>query len=113
MPSIGGGARPYMPLYHRLESPTQTPADARRQAASGEMWGRTPRGGLKPTVQAFRGPLPPGCRGVEFETTIPPTKINPLSGEVRWRKGGAGVISKQSDGEEFAVIRCRVTKIVP
>ena len=51
-------------VYHRLESPTQTAETAMLQQQSGEVWGATPRGGFTPTVQAFRGALPGGERGI-------------------------------------------------
>jgi hypothetical protein len=58
--------------FCRCESPTQTKADAQLQQASGEIWGRTPRGGMEPTVQAYPWPLAADTRGIEFTTdTIP------------------------------------------
>lgn len=96
--------------FHRLESPTQTPDVARMQEASGEVWGRTPRGGDVPQVQAYSGPLPEGARGVEFTTNTPPSSVNALSGEARWRQGDAGVSSREQNGSDFAVIQCAVTK---
>jgi hypothetical protein len=59
-------------VYHRLESPTQTPADAARQQATGEIWGRPAQWSLIPKVKAYRGPLPAGARGIEFVTDVPP-----------------------------------------
>lgn len=61
-------------VYHRLESNTQTPADARRQAGSGELWGAPPWNSDIPTVKAYTGSLPPGARGVEFECHVPPDR---------------------------------------
>ena len=58
------------------------PADAVRQAASGEIWGRTPFGSAWPQAQAYRGSLPPGTRGIEFMTAVPDV---PISYEVRSR----------------------------
>lgn len=46
--------------------------DARQQEASGEMWGRHPSSGFAPMVEAYRGPLPVGKRGVEFITDVSP-----------------------------------------
>lgn len=65
------------PRYHRLESPTQTADTAKLQEQSGEIWGRTPQGGREPAVQAYLGPLPPGKRGIEFTTGIPPNPGSP------------------------------------
>src|SRR5947209_1015424 len=58
-------------LYHRLESPTQTPETARQQEQSGEIWGRAPQQSSIPAVQAYVGPLPVGARGIEFYTDTP------------------------------------------
>jgi RHS repeat-associated protein len=96
--------------FHRLESPTQTAEIAAAQQASGEIWGRTPRGGDVPTVQAYEGPLPEGTRGVEFTTDAPPSSVNPGSSEARWREGSPGVESRTVNGEDFAVIGCTVTR---
>jgi hypothetical protein len=59
-------------VYHRLESPTQSLLDAARQQASGEIWGRAPRGSDIPKVKAYPGPLPAGRRGIEFITEAAP-----------------------------------------
>jgi hypothetical protein len=57
--------------FHRLESPTQTPATAALQEANGEVWRATARGGLNPAVKAYRGPLPPGARGGRVHDSRP------------------------------------------
>ena len=59
-------------LYHRLESPSQSPADAAQQQISGEIWGQASIWSATPKVKAYRGPLLPGKRGVEFVTDVPP-----------------------------------------
>lgn len=84
------GRAPGARVYHRLESPTQTPADAARQAASGELWGRPPRGSDIPAAQAYVGPLPPGARGTEFTTATPPDPGSP-PGQAYWRGPRPGV----------------------
>jgi hypothetical protein len=58
--------------YHRLDSPTQTPFDAIKQVESQEIWGKTPRTGYLPKVQAYLGSLPSDVRGIEFTTDIEP-----------------------------------------
>lgn len=45
--------------YHRLESSKQTPADAKAQVASGEIWGLPARWSAIPCVKAYRPGLPP------------------------------------------------------
>jgi hypothetical protein len=62
-------------LYHRLESPTQTPEIAREQMRTGEIWGRPlnfPYCSDIPKVKAYNGSLPLGARGIEFTTEIQP-----------------------------------------
>lgn len=93
------------PVYHRLESPTQTPVDAARQIASGEIWGRAPMSSQIPKVKAYRGPLPPGARRVEFTTEVPPDPdATPL--RVDWSGPRPGVAV---DGE-FAKIEVTITR---
>ena len=99
----GGAAQ----KFHRLESPTQTPATARQQVASQEIWGKTPRGGIHPTVQAYRGPLPRGARGVEFETDVP---TNNPHGPPGWSVGGGGARPGLREEDGFAKLCVRVTK---
>ena len=101
---MAGGERAAR-VYHRLESPTQTPADAARQEASGEIWGRAPRGGTTPKVKAYPGPLPPGTRGIEFTTDVPP---DPGSAPKRpdWSGPRPGVVIEG----DFAKIKVVVTK---
>lgn len=92
--------------FYRLESPTQTPADAALQAASDEMWGREARGGIRPQVKAFVGPLPAGRRGVEFYTdTAPDPNGHPI--EARWSPSPHG--NAMSTGD-FATIAVKVTR---
>lgn len=96
--------------FHRLENAsTQTPATAAAQQASGEIWGRTPRGGMEPTVQAYAGPLPQGARGVEFTTDVPPSAVNTMNGEARWYQSAPGVESRTANGNDYAAIKCTVT----
>jgi hypothetical protein len=68
-----------------LESDTQTPEDAARQEASGEIWGRIGLGNRGPKVKAYNGPLPDGDRGIEFET-----QITPDPGCPPWRSNWSG-----------------------
>lgn len=77
-------------LYHRLESPTQTAADARAQAASGEVWGLAARFSNVPKVKAYEGPLPADARGVEFSTDVAPDPGCP-PGQAFWGPANSGV----------------------
>ena len=99
--------------FHRPETPTQTPAVALKQVASGEIWGRTPKnGGLGPTVQAYPGMLAKE-RGIEFTTEIVPhPNSSPL--EARWYlRLTAGVQRRCEGGEEFACITAVVKNLQP
>jgi hypothetical protein len=92
-------------IYHRLESPTQTPEVAAKQEATGEVWGRAARGSDLAKVKAYAGPLPAGRRGVEFTTDMPPDEGCPPDLPT-WRAGREGVTVEG----DYARIRVRVTK---
>jgi len=98
--------------FHRRETPTQTKEDAVLQTQSGEIWGKTPRGGNLPTVQAYAGNLP-GGRGIEFHTEIEP---NPSGSpyEARWYLGlTPGVVQRERDGVDYACISACVDNKQP
>jgi hypothetical protein len=46
-----------------------------KQLLSGEVWGKTPRWGRVPAVEAFRGPLKEGEKGIEFWSFQPPDNV--------------------------------------
>jgi RHS repeat-associated protein len=77
-------------VFHRLESPTQTVADAMAQQASRELWGKGYRDSGVPYVQAYTGPLPPGARGIEFVTSAQGFKYS-KPGAVMFVPGQPGV----------------------
>ena len=58
--------------FNREESTTQDSATALQQVATGEIWGKTPRFGTVPTVEAYGGQLKATLRGIEFSTPIQP-----------------------------------------
>lgn len=99
------GAPPRPRVYHRRASPTQTPEDAARQKASGELWGRPPLGSTIPAVQAYVGPLPPGAQGIEFATDVVPDPGAP-PGQAYWRGPRAGV----TVDNDVAMIRIVITR---
>ncbi|MDR2985332.1 MAG: hypothetical protein LBV34_10880, partial [Nocardiopsaceae bacterium] len=86
--------------FYRLETSTQTPEVAAQQEASGQIWGRTPFGGIKPAVQAYPGALPEGERGIEFFTDVAPD--SPYGPIAQWTGPRAGV--EVDENEEFAKI---------
>ena len=94
--------------YHRRQSPTQTPEHARLQQESGELWGKAPRYGRTPAVQAFRGPLPAGVPGIEFATPVRPDSDG--GALVYWSSGRPDVETFELNGEEYAKIPIVVTK---
>ncbi len=94
--------------FHRRKSPTQTDETALLQVKSAEIWGRTPRGGFVPTVQAYPGPIEPGKLGVDFDTTVDP-KPNGSPFEARWYLGETpGVEERWKGDEQFASIAAKV-----
>jgi hypothetical protein len=104
---------PIVGHFSRRETRTQTRADAIAQVRSGEIWGRTPKDGIEPAVQAYVGPLRGGARGIEFTTeTAPHPNWSPF--EVRWYLTlTPGVQRRWHNGEEFACILANVTNLQP
>jgi hypothetical protein len=91
--------------YHRIRSPTQTTDDAGRQEATAEIWGKEARGGNRPKVKAYVGPLPEGSSGIEFETDVAPDRGCP-PGQAYWSGPRPGVVV---DGD-YAKISVTVTR---
>ena len=72
--------------YHRLRSQSQTSELGSIQEKSLEIWGRAARNFYQspfPKVQAYKGPLPTGAKGIEFTTTTAPDTGSP-PGIVSW-----------------------------
>jgi len=89
-----------------LASPTQTAEDARKQAASREIWGTIPRLGRWPRVEAYAGGLPAGAVGIEFYTFDEPDR-NGRTSLPTW----TGVVRPDIQvSDEFAKIRCVITR---
>jgi hypothetical protein len=82
-------------IYHRIETSTQTPEDARRQVETSEIWGQASRYSDSPKVKAYVGPLPEGKKGVEFDTDVPSDPGCP-PGQAHWTPPREGV---RLDGE--------------
>lgn len=102
----------YSGTFCRWESTTQTARIAVIQVRTGEIWGKTPRGGLYPTVQAYPGGLG-GRRGIEFVTGIAPHSMS-APHEARWYYPlTPGVELRQSGGQDFACIKASVTNYQP
>ncbi|MEW2545049.1 RHS repeat-associated core domain-containing protein [Streptomyces sp. NPDC047002] len=98
--------------FHRKGSRTQGSAVAQMQIDSGELWGRTPRFAPRPTVQAYRGPLPPDAKSgsIEFYTTVKPKpQKNSIKGYVEWEEGYEDVRSFLKDGDDWAAIPIIIT----
>jgi hypothetical protein len=94
--------------FHRLESPTQTVADAKLQQSSNEIWGKPPANTAQsnlPCVKAYRNNLPSGQRGVDFDTPVGPTPGGGSPLDARWYDGTAGVLRRTDPaGTVFAAI---------
>ncbi|MDT0530454.1 polymorphic toxin-type HINT domain-containing protein [Micromonospora sp. DSM 115977] len=102
------GDRLYGP-YHRLKSPTQGDDVAAQMSEGGELWGNVSRVSFqdRPMVQAYRGALPAGKRGVEFYTPVKPlSPRNSPPGEARWVAGMPGVRVE----DDYAKIKIIVTR---
>ena len=78
-------------LYHRPESPTQTPENAARQQQLLEVRAVAMRGTTVTRVRAYVGRLPKGARGVEFDTDVTPDEGSP-PGEARWTGPRLGIV---------------------
>jgi hypothetical protein len=94
--------------FHRVETPTQTIADAQLQQSSNEIWGKAAANTAQsnsPCVKAYRATLPSGQRGVEFETTVAHTPNSGTPFEARWYLGTTGVLQRADvAGTIFAAI---------
>lgn len=88
--------------YHRIESPTQTSEDAKRQEESKEIWGRPARGSDTPKVKAYVGKLPANARGVEFTTDVEPDPSTP-PGHAFWSGPQSGV--RVHESSEFVILK--------
>jgi hypothetical protein len=99
--------------FHRLEGSgrTQDRETAVRQLLSGEIWGRPSRySGDVPLVQAHRGLLPPGRRGVEFLAFALPDKRwgAPEWRTEAWASGGQPLVWRETDPMLGRVIKLKV-----
>ena len=96
-----------MAVYHRVQSPTQTPADARKQIGNGKICGGINRWSSWPSVDAYVGRLPAAVSGIEFETSTDPD-AGSAPGYARWSGPRTGV----SIVGERACIEAIVRKVV-
>jgi len=97
-------------VYHRKQSPSQSPSVAAEQQRTGEIWGscnRAASGGESPflSVDAYVGPLGEGEKGIEFTTDVPPDRNTPPH-HARWTGPRDGVIVEGP----YAKIKVKVTK---
>jgi hypothetical protein len=98
---------PALHEFNRVESPTQTSADAVRQQNSMEIWGLPAQGSIFPCVQAWREAKRPlsrfGPRGIMFDTSVAPTRGTGTPFEARWYDGTPGVIRKHGSFVAIAI----------
>lgn len=100
--------------YYRVDSTSQTAADAKKMVESRELWGREPFGSDVPQAQAYTEPKE-GRPFLEFWTFVEP-RADVAPPEIRWhpndplpaarRAGDPGV--RLEDG--YAKISIRVTR---
>ncbi len=94
--------------YHRNEATYQTIEDAAEQVKSGEIWGRAPKDGLGPTVQAYTELGVRQTRRIEFTTDVKPGSDSPF--EAWWYLGlTPGVERREMHGEEYACIKADIS----
>lgn len=90
-------------VFHRNEATYQTAEDARLQEETRELWGRTPKNGLGPAVQAYQSAGIKQPRRLEFNTNVKPGAESPF--EAWWYLNlTSGVEAREKDGETFACI---------
>lgn len=102
------------PIYHRLATgrANQDLHTVLDQVSSGEIWGaRSLYGSAFPTVRAFRGPLPPGKDGIEFSTSVPPTRGASTPIEVYWKLHDQSPDVKPSADGDFARIGAVIRQV--
>jgi hypothetical protein len=99
--------------YHRLANPiTQNITVAKMQVRTGEVWGYEHRGGLFPSVKAYRGSLSQK-EGIQFDTSTLPDKYTPNNLAI-WRlpqHGGATEVEERQQGVA-AMAACVKVKVV-
>lgn len=100
-------------IYCREEATYQTPADAKMQVASGEVWGSKGRYGFEPTVRAYPWPLRAGVRGIQFTTTIAPDDESSPNMTRWYLTKTPGVQLRVKNGEDFACITAAVENFQP
>ena len=89
-------------VFHRNEATYQTKEIAAVQVKTREIWGRTPKNGFKPTVQAYQASAVKQTRRIEFSTDVKPGAVSPF--EAWWYLEEEGVETRQKNGENFACI---------
>lgn len=94
-------------VFHRNEATHQTREVAELQVKTQEIWGRTPKDGFAPTVQAYRPLGVKQGRRIEFSTDVKPGAESPY--EAWWYLGGANVEERIKDQELFACIPVEIS----
>lgn len=98
-------------IYHRLATgnKNQDFHTALDQVSTSEVWGALSMfGSYFPTVRAFRGPLPEGKDGIEFSTSVPPTRGSSTPTEVYWKLHDESPQVQSSDDGQFARISATI-----
>ncbi|MFA1684265.1 hypothetical protein [Achromobacter dolens] len=98
-------------IYHRVAtgSESQDLHTALDQVSTKEIWGKVSMYGSRfPTVRAMRGPLPEGKDGIQFCTSVPPTRGSSTPREVYWKLHEQSPQVLGSEDGEFARIKARI-----
>ncbi len=105
------------PLYHRIESDSQSAEDAKNQIDTQEIWGTLPRHSNSshiPKVKAYTDALPLAIngkekqKGIEFTTNVEPDKGG-RPNKPTWSGEREGVRNEEGeDGEMYAKIKVQV-----
>lgn len=96
----------YGPFFRRWNERTQGRDVVREVLASGELWGRPPRGSDIPAVKAYFGELPSETVGFEFFSLVPPDR--PWGGVAYWRARSDGSVIVEDDLAKVVVLISRV-----
>ncbi|WP_406292827.1 hypothetical protein OG948_00485 [Embleya sp. NBC_00888] len=108
---LDGGWKELYGPFKRIESKTQTDADAALMQDSGQLWGQGKPGGFfgsEARAEVWPGALKPGERGVEMYTPIKPRGTGPWG--PTWPIGSPGTIKAVENGLDTVKVPVIITK---
>lgn len=101
-------------IYHRIATGRegQDLHTALDQVVSKEIWGKVSMyGNGYPSVRALYGPLPDGEDGIEFCTSVPPTRGCSTPREAYWKLHEQSPHVHASEDGEFARIKATILRV--